>query len=522
MNKLKKYVNWKLTHSDKTAEAEGYPLVLENCKSNKRMKQLEVYGNSVQDGRPTPDAPIEVQSVGERTVNLFDKDTAIKQLAYINMSQSRYYYSTDSSSVAIPCKPNTTYTISHGIQASIFRACYIKSDNLPSPTSFQVLDAYECIQSSGDNVLQVTTGEVCTYLIVQCTSTIYDDFIQTLQVQEGSTATPYEPYGKYKIPVVQRGVNLFSMAKTVLTAKTVNGITFTPLDDERVHIKGNVIDTSIDTTYSPSLGNRTQKLKAGTYRLKQYSSELTQMISVYNNGSFLVNINAIHRGVSVPKDGYLNNIFISITAGNTREWDDIIEIQLVKGTSNPPYEPYVEPTSTNIFLNEPIRKIGDYADYVDFKDKKVIRVIKEQIFTGEEAVSLFAGAYPYYVINIGSVGYVIDDICLCNNFTHQSDFSINRDGINTFRVFNSPSNKSARIGFRLYVDGAIHANETTIRLILREKYESGYPVIFYYGLSVPTEENIDCELPKLNAKTTITEVDTSLLPGNMYGKYIKR
>lgn len=46
MNNLRNYVNWKLTHADKTAEAEGYPLVLENCKANKYMKQFRIYGNS--------------------------------------------------------------------------------------------------------------------------------------------------------------------------------------------------------------------------------------------------------------------------------------------------------------------------------------------------------------------------------------------------------------------------------------------------------------------------------------------
>jgi hypothetical protein len=50
----------------------------------------------------------------------------------------------------------------------------------------------------------------------------------------------------------------------------------------------------------------------------------------------------------------------------------------------------------------------------------------------------------------------------------------------------------------------------------------GNPVIFYYGLSEPFEEFITIELPKLTAKTTIIEVDTSLAPSNAYGKYIKR
>ena len=43
MNSLQNFVNWKLTHCDKTAEASGYPLVMENCKANKKMKQLQIF-----------------------------------------------------------------------------------------------------------------------------------------------------------------------------------------------------------------------------------------------------------------------------------------------------------------------------------------------------------------------------------------------------------------------------------------------------------------------------------------------
>ena len=44
---LKDYVNWGITHSDKTGSAEGVPLVMENCVKNKKMKQFEVYGSDL-------------------------------------------------------------------------------------------------------------------------------------------------------------------------------------------------------------------------------------------------------------------------------------------------------------------------------------------------------------------------------------------------------------------------------------------------------------------------------------------
>ena len=72
MNTLKDYVDFKLTHADEIAEAKGYPLVMENCKKHKKMKDLKVYGNSFQAGTPTSENPIEVQSVGDLVTDKSD------------------------------------------------------------------------------------------------------------------------------------------------------------------------------------------------------------------------------------------------------------------------------------------------------------------------------------------------------------------------------------------------------------------------------------------------------------------
>jgi hypothetical protein len=54
------------------------------------------------------------------------------------------------------------------------------------------------------------------------------------------------------------------------------------------------------------------------------------------------------------------------------------------------------------------------------------------------------------------------------------------------------------------------------------KKADGIPLRFHYVLTTPTEEPLNIDLPKLNAKTTVIEVDTSLAPSNAYGKYIKK
>ena len=65
------------------------------------------------------------------------------------------------------------------------------------------------------------------------------------------------------------------------------------------------------------------------------------------------------------------------------------DIQLEENSIATSYEPYgykipvnVNNVITNIYLDEPLRKIGDYADYIDFINGKLYRKIEEHIFTG--------------------------------------------------------------------------------------------------------------------------------------------
>ena len=68
--------------------------------------------------------------------------------------------------------------------------------------------------------------------------------VEVVSVGDLVTDTTDANYGKYKIPVVQRGINYFNMANFKPVNTTVNGITFTTLDDERIHIKGTLGDAT--------------------------------------------------------------------------------------------------------------------------------------------------------------------------------------------------------------------------------------------------------------------------------------
>ena len=51
------------------------PLTLTNCVDNKSIINYKLYGQCVQDGTPSINNPVEVQSVGDFSKNLFDMDS---------------------------------------------------------------------------------------------------------------------------------------------------------------------------------------------------------------------------------------------------------------------------------------------------------------------------------------------------------------------------------------------------------------------------------------------------------------
>lgn len=60
----KDYVERKVSNAIRINSAEGYPCVFDNSKG-RPLKDYKLYGNSIQDGTPNPDNPIEIHSVGD-------------------------------------------------------------------------------------------------------------------------------------------------------------------------------------------------------------------------------------------------------------------------------------------------------------------------------------------------------------------------------------------------------------------------------------------------------------------------
>ncbi len=224
----------------------AYPLSIKS-KRKGTLKDYRIYGNTVQDGEPSPDNPIEMQSVGELVTegehngkykipvtvsavnNLFDKNNAKFFNAYIRVADNTYRTASDSASVLIECEPNETYTISHSYDnLGIFRACYINSEP-PASGSFNI-PAYKVVQAStNEKTLTVTTDEGCKYIAVQVTLGAYNDVAETLKIINKGTVIesqnfdlyldePLRKIGDYVDSIdFERGVVIRNIGQKILT-----------------------------------------------------------------------------------------------------------------------------------------------------------------------------------------------------------------------------------------------------------------------------------------------------------------
>lgn len=174
---------------------------------------------------------------------------------------------------------------------------------------------------------------------------------------------------------------------------------------------------------------------------------------------------------------------------NTEQMGDTWQIE--EGDTVTDYEPYgykipvkVENVTTNVYLDEPLRKVDIHTDYIDFKNQKLNREIKELKFTGYEDwfTSSSAGKH-YYSIPKSTLGTDLphgsDDI-LC---THFKVFAGDISALPVGQVCVGNNN----INFNF--DG------TNDDIAGFETWLSQNDVKLYYPLSTPTETAM--ELPQI-------------------------
>lgn len=160
---------------------------------NKKLHLINIFGNSIQNGEPTPENTIEIKSSGD---NGYIVEKFVNKNLYLgNAKQSS---ATRLGVVSFKIKPNTTYTLNS------------------SNNSIQVINYYQ--DNNKDNIINTnwqtlpytfTTPANCYYLAQLLRNSNNSNIALTdltnYQIEEGSVATDYEPHQEqlYTIPCQQ-------------------------------------------------------------------------------------------------------------------------------------------------------------------------------------------------------------------------------------------------------------------------------------------------------------------------------
>ena len=169
--------------------------------------------------------------------------------------------------------------------------------------------------------------------------------------------------------------------------------------------------------------------------------------------------------------------------------------------------------TVNIYLDEPLRKCGEYADYVDYKNKKVIRQIGKYYITNEQTFNKYGvtdkglyryGLYPEPSMVAGTrlLGF--------GNFLP-----------NLRQSWLQWDNETLHLG---------QAN-SQIYIIVHNYYENDIDLYNYlsnngtndiyviYILAEPIEEDINIEKIQVKKGTNIISAETVLEPSNIEAQY---
>ena len=454
-------------------EKYGYPLIMNGIKIAGSLINYRIYGNTSQASKPTPTAPIEIQSVGVKTKNLFDKNNVVEN----------YYYNPSGEYVAV----SSTY-LSDYIPVSA--VSYTLSSNGSSNRRINFFDSNKQWISQSLSTAETysfTPTDTTCYVKISFNTNVNKELIQ---LEKGATATAYEPYG-YKIPVTITQDNAFDCMTAELIYK--NGTLTLERGENSLKI------TTTNSAYnhvSLKIGN-TADLIGKTINISTSTAKTTgwnfQMISRKNNGASVKSYAT--QQLTVVDDG---SDVICLLVGYSLQIGSITYEDVKVNISE----------SSNIYLDKPLNKIDNYADYIDFEEQKVVRTVGVKALDGTEqwkASSVYVGSA--YVSQLLSDAIAKKD-GFCTHFINARYISLYAK--NKFLIEETGATN-------LWLSDTKDVAVENIKTFLTEQKASDAPVTIYYPLKIPTSESVTLPSLPVYEGTTIYTVD-GLAPSDMYGK----
>ena len=207
------------------------------------------------------------------------------------------------------------------------------------------------------------------------------------------------------------------------------------------------------------------------------------------------------------RDAYISWGF---SGGDTTASTTVTNAQIEVGSERTEYEPYIQPTQNNIFINNSLLKTGESVDTVNYPQNKTIKAVGKYEFTGNETIELYDNSKGFRLrISDMETGLYLDGYCnRFENFKNSADNDVPR-------VFFGYNNNY--VYFRRFSDTEMTAE--AIKAILADWYSSGKPLTIWYLLKNEVEEAVTLpDIPTVHGNATIM-IDTSVQPSEVSVEY---
>lgn len=422
---------------------------------------------------PSPDYPSEIETVGSNG-NLYDKknpnvlDTALDNNGLGANVKDTY------KTVWIPCKPNTTYTVSKKYDASKNRFALAYSSTEPNYS--QQVEGY--VSNMHTKVITITTNSTAKYLLAYVWTTggsiTYQEMLDSIKIERGVQATADSGYGCGNIEINTVNKNLLDQSLKLFQGNYANN--------------GNIIlnkDKRIDD-YIP--------LSKGDYILWSTTNNWINVLIYDENKKLLSRKNSNtdkEIAFTLNKDGYIRLGFNPIV-------DSLDVFQLERGIKKTTKEEHKQQTVIMPIQQEMLT--GDYISNVEHHEwgKTVLDGTENWVtITAQKGDNT---SYFYYTKTDMKKASPI----ICNQFINREVWSTDVEGIQSIT--------DNLIRLRINTSRASTVSE--LKALLKLKYDEGNPVVVYYKLETPinlelTEEQKAIREQKLYTYKNITNIAVS-------------
>ena len=444
------------------------------------------------DAVPTPDAPMDIvcnNGVLKVSPNLFDKNASYALFnGYINNvsvgeNTTLMAYGGGDKTIIIKVAPNTTYTVTRATNlGSVYdRIRCAAFTTLPSNGSTGIVLCNYMNKTQANATFTTLSDTQYVAINVRNSGAVGDDwtqFVDAFQLEQGSTATQYRPYGQIYTDgtpetVTITGKNLFN--ESHIKSVAINDISV-------------VIPVKQNKTYTWSYNKTEYDFRFDSdfvWGIDLNGSKVENGVTlVYANGTYTT---ASYVTVTVvsPNVVALQTVFRNNTIQSTKENVLASNMQLEESIRPTKYEEYYQAS----FAPEDLLKLGDYQDVQSVLDGIVTRNIGIKVLDGTENW-IQGAASPTFKASLPIEDSKPKDSqdMLCSHFKPIKTNVTSAVQNNQCAMF-TPGGEFAYD--KLVIGKYDMPNLTAWKQWLADQYAAGTPVIVVYPLADAVKETVE-------------------------------